>query len=388
MSYEEIYESSPIVLFLVDERMELAYCSRAMTALLQGSSPRLLHDIMGGESVDELADLIDTLKSSEAPVSRMIRIQSDDGAGMLLPCLVDKIDGRAGNGKTTGPLLRVTALHDPQTQRAAAELEKSERLLRDLIETASEAMWCIEFSDPIDLAVGPQEIVRQVFTNECRWLMCNKAMARLYVPDGVDFEKQAVSLYFQRNAVNEAFVGQIIESGFCIDNALSVDVRHDGSTIYVENTVRAHIHDGRLIRLWGTVRDVTDYRQTQNRLQQQVENVHNVLGAIPYALLVIDRNRTVLGVNPAFESNFGWNPQQLLGRDIQSLIDLESALPGGRRWYGCDRQQWIADIKTQAGATRSCEAVISPIGEEAPDQFVLTLCPLQPAGTNTVESRA
>lgn len=386
MSYEEIYGSSPILLLLVEESMELTYCSRAVASLLQGRQARALRDILDGDSADGLAELAGALRPGDPPVSRMVRMQPHGGAEMPLPCLVDKIDGRAGKGKAARTLLRVTALYDPEAQGAAAGLEKSEKLLRDLVETASEAMWCIEFSEPIDLAAGTQEIVRQVFTNECRWLMCNKAMARLYVPDGVDFKEQAVSLYFQRNAANEAFVDQIIESGFCIDNALSVDVRHDGSTIYVENTVRAHIHDGRLIRLWGTVRDVTDYRQTQNRLQQQVENVHNVLGAIPYALLVIDRSRKVLGVNPAFESNFGWHPQQLLGRDIQPLIDIENALPGGRRWYGCDRQQWIADIKTQAGATRACEAVISPIGEEAPDQFVLTLCPLQPTEASTANT--
>lgn len=377
MSYEEIYDGSPVLLLLVGQGMELVYRSPAMEALLHGREARVLYDILDDGCAADLADLGAAVRPGDPAVSRMVRMHAHDGTELLLPCLVDKIVGRARQGGPAKALLRITALHDPEGQRATAELAKSERLLRDLIETASEAMWCIEFSEPIDLAAGTQEIVRQVFTNECRWLMCNKAMARLYVPEGVDFEKQAVSLYFQRSAANEAFVGQIIESGFCIDNALSVDVRHDGSTIYVENTVRAHIHDGRLVRLWGTVRDVTGYRQAQNRLQQQIENVHDVLGAIPYALLVIDRRRTLLGVNPAFESNFGWSAQQLLGHDIQSLIDLENALPGGRRWYGCDRQQWIAEVRTQSGALLPCEAVISPVGDEAPDRFVLTLCPIQ-----------
>lgn len=376
MSHEEIYDGSPVLLLLVGESMELVYRSPAMETLLRGRQARALHDILDHGCAADLAELSGAMPPGQPAVSRMLKMHRHDGAELLFPCLVDKTWERAGEGGNARALLRITALYDPEGQRAIAELAKSERLLRDLIETASEAMWCIEFSESIDLAAGTQEIVRQVFANECRWLACNKAMARLYVPEGVDFEKQAVSLYFQHSAANEAFVGQIIESGFCIDNALSVDVRHDGSTIYVENTVRAHIHDGRLLRLLGTVRDVTGYRQTQNRLQRQIENVHSVLGAIPYALLVIDRRRTLLGANPAFESTFGWSAQQLLGRDIQCLIDIENALPGGRQWYGCDRQQWVAKVRTQSGAALLCAAVISPVGEEAPDRFVLTLSPV------------
>ena len=224
-----------------------------------------------------------------------------DGARLPLACMLDRV--RVAPGPD---LLRLCAVCDERGQAATTELARSEQLLRGLVQTSSEAMWCIEFTEPVDLTAGDQEVIRQVFENDCHWMMCNPSMARLYdLPEGLDFNKQPVSVYFRRNPENESFVRRIIESNFCIDGGLSIDARHDGSTIYAENTVRANIADNRLLRLWGTVRDVTGYRQAASRLQQQVRDARSILGAIPDAVLVIDRQRRLLGVNPAFETLLG-----------------------------------------------------------------------------------
>jgi PAS domain S-box-containing protein len=245
---------------------------------------------------------------------------------------------------------------------------------RRFVQTSSEAMWCIEFTEPVDLTMGDHEIVRQVFENECHWLMCNDAMARLYnLPEGVDLNHQPVSLYFPRNPENEAFIRKIIASDFEVDNALSIDTRHDGSTFYVENDVHCIIRNSRLFRMWGSVRDVTGYRQMQNRLEREAQDVRSILNAIPEVILVINRERRLLAVNSSFEKLFGWRQNHFLGRDIQAIIDLEAPLPGGRRWYGVDRQRWTAEVKTHHGKALVCDVQSAPVGEEAPDQFVLTL---------------
>ena len=67
------------------------------------------------------------------------------------------------------------------------------------------------------------------------------------MPD-VDFNQQPVRLYWPRSPANEAFVRRLIEAGFSVDCALSVDRRHDGSPAYVENDVRATIINGQLLQ--------------------------------------------------------------------------------------------------------------------------------------------
>ncbi|MDR2678117.1 MAG: PAS domain-containing protein, partial [Zoogloeaceae bacterium] len=241
---------------------------------------------------------------------------------------------------------------------------------------SSEAMWCIEFSEPVDISQRNSEIVRQVFENDCHWLFCNEALTRLYgLPEGLDIERQPVSLYFPRIPENEAFIIQIIKSGFAVDNAPSTDYRHDGSVRYMENNVRCSIADGFLFRIFGTLRDVTSIQQTHARLKNEVEKMRDIFAALPDAIMVIDRDRRLLAVNASFETLLGWNSEDFLGRDVQSIINLEQSLPDRQCWHGCCRQCWRTLVRTESGTHLACEAQIAPIGEEAPEHFVLSLRP-------------
>ncbi|HEY0845666.1 MAG TPA: PAS domain-containing protein [Noviherbaspirillum sp.] len=320
------------------------------------------------ESSIELTSLMKTMNVGAASVSRLLNLRTNDGKLEPVAGLVDKVlcDGR--------PLLRITVLYDQRSDTWLPNLIRSEEMHRRFVQTSSEAMWCIEFSEPVDLTLGEHEIVRQVFENECHWLMCNEAMARLYsLPEGEDLNRQPVSLYFPRNPENEAFIRQIIASDFEVDNALSIDTRHDGKPFYVENDVHCTIRDGRLFRMWGAVRDVTGYRQAQNRLEREAQDVRSILNAIPDVILVINRERRLLAVNSSFERLFGWRQNHFLGRDLQAIMDLDGPLPGGRRWYGVDRQRWTAEIRASNGKAVVCDVQSSPVGDEAPDRFVLTL---------------
>lgn len=371
MHNDELYDSAPLLMLLFDEDGVIVQCSKTAAAMLGAYEKRTMADVLDGESARLLDDLMLVLRRGEAPSSQMLNFLRRDGTTLAVAALVDKLAARNG-----APQLRVVALHDPGPHYWLDDLVRSEEVLRRFVQTATEAMWCIEFTEPVDLTLGEHEIIRQVFENDCHWLMCNEAMARLYdLPEGLDFNKQPVRSYFPRTPENEAFVRQIVDANFSVDNALSIDTRHDGATMYVENTVRCHIEGGRLLSMGGTVRDITGYRQAENRLEQEAQDVRSILSAVPDVILVIDRQRKLLAVNPAFEGLLGWPAEQFLGRDVQPIIDLESPLPGGRRWYGVDRQRWLTEVKLQAGIPLLCDVQVSPIGEEAPDRFVLSLRP-------------
>ncbi|MCC6706995.1 MAG: hypothetical protein IT492_05445 [Gammaproteobacteria bacterium] len=140
-----------------------------------------------------------------------------------------------------------------------ARLEAENALLRKIADTGHEAHWCIEFAVPIDIALPIDEVVFRVFSNPSYWRLCNQAMSRLYgLPHHIDLCEQSVRLYWPRSAANEAFVRQVVAAGYAIDGALSVDTRHDGAAVVVENDVRADIENGYLLRLWGSCRRRAD----------------------------------------------------------------------------------------------------------------------------------
>ncbi|MCY1420201.1 PAS domain protein [compost metagenome] len=218
-----------------------------------------------------------------------------------------------------------------------------------MLYSAKVAYWCIEFAEPVDILQTPDEIVRQVFENHSYWRMCNRAMADIYeMPADVDFSQQPVRLYWPRSPANEAFVRRLVEAEFHVDGALSVDRRHDGSPAYVENDVRASIHNGRMLRMWGSLRDVSQELRMQHDAEERIEALRRVFDAVPDAVLVIDDLAQPQWRNAAFEQIFGITR----AAGVASTLD-RLPLPE-RTWY-------MLELPDQYGVCRSFNSHCSRI---------------------------
>lgn len=208
------------------------------------------------------------------------------------------------------------------------EMHNANEVMSQMLQSAKVAYWCIEFAEAVDINTSPDEIVRQVFENDSHWRLCNRAMADVYeMPSDVDFNQQPVRLYWPRSPANEEFVRRLIEAGFHVDCALSVDRRHDGSPAYVENDVRATIVNGHLLRMWGSIRDVSQELRMQHDAEQRIDALRRVFDAVPDAVLVIDEHLQPQWRNAAFEETFGITH----GDGIARLL-LDNALPE-RTWH-------------------------------------------------------
>lgn len=213
------------------------------------------------------------------------------------------------------------------------EMRNANEVMNQMLFSAKVAYWCIEFAQAVDTHNSPDEIVRQVFENDSHWRMCNRAMAGVYeMPSDVDFNQQPVRLYWPRSPANEEFVRRLIESGFSVDGALSVDRRHDGSPAYVENDVRATIVNGQLLRMWGSIRDVSQELRMQHDAEQRIEALRRVFDAVPDAVLVIDETRQPQWRNAAFEQTFGIThgiaiAQTLLNQELAERTWQQLPLP-------------------------------------------------------------
>ncbi|MFG3756431.1 hypothetical protein, partial [Klebsiella pneumoniae] len=65
------------------------------------------------------------------------------------------------------PALQVFAVEAVGERQLYAQIESGAELLRGYIETTSQPMWCIEFTEPVNLRETEPEIIRQIFSNEC-----------------------------------------------------------------------------------------------------------------------------------------------------------------------------------------------------------------------------
>lgn len=210
------------------------------------------------------------------------------------------------NQKKQQKVLKLVCINLQPTLQRLTELENANQVMSEMLYSARVAYWCIEWDTAIDLQQSPDEIVQQVFETPSHWRMCNAAMREVYeMPSDVIFNQQAVRLYWPRSAANEEFVRHLIQRDFCVDGALSVDRRHDGSLAYVENDVRAHIEHGKMSRMWGSIYDVSQEFNLQQDAEQRIHALRQVFDAVPDAVVVVDEHFHPQWRNAAFEQYFG-----------------------------------------------------------------------------------
>jgi len=250
-------------------------------------------------------------------------------------------------------------------------------MLRNFVDASKDALFCIEFKEPVDLTAPESEIIRQAFENECVWRMCNTAMARLYkLPEGKDFDAENVHVVFAHNPENEEFVRKLIKAEFNIDGVVSLDGDYDGQEIYMENDIRADIVDGMLHRMFGAVRNISEQKKRERVLSERLNAMSNVLSAIPDPVLVIDTDGILQAVNPALEWEFGWHLDDVLGQHMDTVVELPegyslvTALPT----QGADGSRLRVSVRNENGQIHRCEAHVSSFGDTDDDRrIVITL---------------
>ena len=205
------------------------------------------------------------------------------------------------------------------TEGSSSQIDNT--ILAEVLDASSDACWCMDFGIPVDVTAPDSEVIRQVFENDPYWRFSNPAMAHLYLlPGDQNFNDRPVHEIFPRNPQNEEFVLNLIANGFEVDAAPALDTRYDGVQIEVENDVRAQIENGRLIRMFGIVRDVGKHRRREAALEAQLRNSLVVLNTVPLPVLAIDKNGDVLLGNAAAERQFSMRQRDMMGQNLKAIL--------------------------------------------------------------------
>jgi PAS domain S-box-containing protein len=137
------------------------------------------------------------------------------------------------------------------------------------------------------------------------------------------------------------YAQRTIETGepFELDASLSLP---DGRRVEI-TTIGSAITDqqGRVMRLLGTVQDITARKRAELALQTERDNLSAVLGAVPTAILVLDEAAQVVRANSAAEKLFGGPRMEFLGKrcgDVLGCVHRDEDQRGcgaGTRCAGC-----------------------------------------------------
>ena len=72
--------------------------------------------------------------------------------------------------------------------------------------------------------------------------------------------------------------------------------------------------------LQATVRDITEQKQAEKELENQKEYFQSLFRGSPEAIVSLDENNAIRGINSEFEDLFGYHLSEIEGKDIDELI--------------------------------------------------------------------
>ncbi|HPF32108.1 MAG TPA: PAS domain S-box protein, partial [Candidatus Sabulitectum sp.] len=99
---------------------------------------------------------------------------------------------------------------------------------------------------------------------------------------------------------------------------------------------------GRVVRITGTVQDVTDRKLAEESYQNIATELEEILNSLPDAVVYADNQRIIRKVNPAFTRIFGYKPEEVIGKTTRIIYrnDEEYLEQGKLRYNPLACQKW------------------------------------------------
>ncbi|MBP1910208.1 PAS domain S-box protein [Methanolobus bombayensis] len=196
--------------------------------------------------------------------------------------------------KITGTLQDITA-----SKNAEVKLRESESLLNEVGRIGKIGGW--------DLDVGSNVIT---FTPE---------VARIHETEEIDTYEKAIERFTpDSKAILEKATNVSIEKGEPFDLELET-ITAKGTHKWVRVSARPKIVDGKVIKITGTLQDITERIDMEQELRESHEK-YQMLSDATFEGIIFHDNGVVLDVNEAVIRATGYSKDELLGKNIVEMV--------------------------------------------------------------------
>ncbi|HEV2761442.1 MAG TPA: PAS domain S-box protein [Pyrinomonadaceae bacterium] len=209
----------------------------------------------------------------------------------------------------------VGVIRDITERRLAEEaLRQSEERYRAFIANSSEGIWRFELERPVSAGLPADEQIELLYAHGYL-AECNDAMARMYGYARADeiVGARVGDLLVRDDPANVEYLRSFIASGYRLNEVESVERDREGNPKYFSNSLVGVVEGGRIVRAWGTQRDVTAAKLAENLSRESEERLRRagaesqraraeleaVVNTMADGLLVADAAGDMLFMNPA-----------------------------------------------------------------------------------------
>jgi PAS domain S-box-containing protein len=151
---------------------------------------------------------------------------------------------------------------------AQAALRQSEERYRAFIEQTAEGVWRFELEEPVATELPVEAQIERFYTH-AYLAECNDVVANMYgfASAGELVGARLGDLLPRSDPQNLEFLQAFIASGYRLTDAESHEYDRDGNDRYFLNNLIGIVSQGRIVRAWGSQRDITAAREADAAIQ-------------------------------------------------------------------------------------------------------------------------
>jgi PAS domain S-box-containing protein len=220
------------------------------------------------ERPDEVPGILDRLKRGERVEHFETKRVTKDGRILEIALTISPIKDNEG------AIIGASTIARDITERKRVEeaLRAGEDRYRAFVENSSEAIWRFELTEPVSIDLPLDEQIENFYRHGYLG-ECNDAMAAMYgfKSAGELVGAKLDDLLVRDDPNNVEYLRAFINSGYRMTEAESHEVDREGNSKYFLNNFVGIIEDGKLLRGWGTQRDITERRRAEQEREQLLE---------------------------------------------------------------------------------------------------------------------
>ncbi len=286
--YRQLVEQVPAVTYVAQPGPEgrWHYVSPQIETIL-GFKPQewIAHSSFWREQMhpDDLERVLaaeSTLQREGDRFSLEYRMHARDGHEVWVRDEATYVSGYAGEWLMRGLLFDIT-----ERKRAEQALQRSEENYRMFVANSSEGIFRTEYDPPVPTELSPD--AQMIMSSASGYVAeCNDVAARMYGFNSASemVGKRLAQILVANDPETKRFTEAFINAGYRISDfeKQAVDVSGKLRTFYV--SMVGFVEDGKLVRVWGVQRDVTESIQLQEQVRsmQQLEAVGRLAGGVAH----------------------------------------------------------------------------------------------------------
>jgi PAS domain S-box-containing protein len=191
---------------------------------------------------------------------------------------------------------------------------------KDFMEQSSEGIFLHEFKDPIPLDLDEDLFLEQLMLGS-EITDCNNAFARMYgFSSAQDMRGLKASQFVDfTDQANIEYLRAFKRNGFQLLDAESHEIDKEGQLKYFLNNLVGVVEKGKLKRVWGGQRDITEKKKIRKELHLYASLVEQTSDV----LIGIDLEFKTISWNDAAGKVTGLSASQTIGKVIREYLDIQ-----------------------------------------------------------------